>query len=136
VKQIPRNTQGKVEQQTLRQLFSTGSILPEWHQVEASLERWVGEAMITANLAELEGHFPDRPIVPGVTQLSWIALAARRAFQLDSVSGALEALKFSSPLLPGARVRMTLILSAHKVSFEISDDVNTYSSGRMIVGAG
>ncbi len=61
---------------------------------------------IAASHPALPGHFPGRPIVPGVVLLDRIAAAAERGFGRRLV--ALPEVKFRRPLAPGATVRLRL----------------------------
>ena len=95
------------------------------------------EIVVPETLSCLEGHFPGRPIVPGVVQIDWaLALAARW------LGGApwprrIEALKFKTPLLPGQRA--TLVRErderAAELRFEISRGETVFSLGRLVLEA-
>lgn len=54
------------------------------------------------------GHFPGRPIVPGVLLIDWALTALQDAFPDAVPSGPLElgTVKFLQPVLPGAELRI------------------------------
>ena len=55
----------------------------------------------------LAGHFPGRPIVPGVMLLDEVFSRIRRQTTTEG-SILLEAVKFTAPVLPGQPVRVVL----------------------------
>lgn len=67
----------------------------------------------------LAGHFPGRPVVPGVVLLERVA-GAWRAWRGVVVAG-LD-VKFLRPLLPGEHATITLVGDAHRVRFEVTRD--------------
>lgn len=81
------------------------------------------QALVAATHASLPGHFPGRPIVPGVLLLERVLDAAQRWRGTGSRLAGLPAVKFLSPLLPeerfdihleddGARIRFTCTAGA------------------------
>ena len=66
-----------------------------------------GEFMIAHDHPSLPGHFPGRPIVPGVVVLDWVIAA------IEAAHGGIGALrlpqaKFLQPLLPGETARIDI----------------------------
>jgi len=66
---------------------------------------------VPATHPALPGHFPGRPIVPGVVLLDSVIVAARDAFARGAASG-LPRAKFLSPVLPEQEVSAELTLAA------------------------
>lgn len=63
----------------------------------------VARFTVPASHPALPGHFPGRPIVPGVMLLDAVVAAARAAFDLGPATG-LPRAKFLAPVLPGEEV--------------------------------
>jgi 3-hydroxyacyl-[acyl-carrier-protein] dehydratase len=57
------------------------------------------------------GHFPGRPILPGVFQVEMARLAAEWAAGRRFEIRAIEKAKFTRPILPGETVRLALRLA-------------------------
>jgi len=55
---------------------------------------------ITGDHPSLAGHFPGRPVVPGVVLLQEVLETVRRYLPEDSVVTGVPNVKFSSPLSP------------------------------------
>ena len=77
------------------------------------------------------GHFPGRPIVPGVLLLDTAVLALESAAGV--VTQGLAAAKFLSPALPGEALTLDYELDGAALRFEIRCDTRKVVSGRFDV---
>jgi len=78
----------------------------------------------------LPGHFPDRPLVPGVVVLDHVLAA------IESMHGPLGRLrlpqvKFAHPLLPGETARIELDGAAPRWRFRVLRDATLLASGEV-----
>jgi 3-hydroxyacyl-[acyl-carrier-protein] dehydratase len=81
----------------------------------------------------LPGHFPGRPLVPGVVLLDRVVAA------IEATHGALGPLrlpqvKFMQPLLPGEAARVELEGSAPRWRFRILRGDTLLASGEVVAG--
>jgi len=77
-----------------------------------------------------EGHFPGRPILPGVALIAEAMSALERATGTVARDWTLESAKFASPVVPGTRLEMTHREEAPgRVRFEIRAADRTVASG-------
>lgn len=77
-----------------------------WH--ERDRESLTLGLRLPRELAYFEGHFADRPILPGVVQIHWAALLFLREFGVNLVLQRMEVIKFKRLLLPDMEVRLRL----------------------------
>ena len=83
----------------------------------------------------LPGHFPGRPVVPGVVVLERVLEA------IEAVHGPLDALrlpqvKFVQPLLPGERADIAIEAvagDARRWKFRVTRDAVAIASGEVVV---
>lgn len=80
-----------------------------------------------------EGHFPEFAIMPGVVQIGWAAHFGHALFGLGPGVLSMDQIKFKRPILPGARLTLTLKPDAasHKLRYEYRDAEQSYSSGTL-----
>ncbi|MDX3774797.1 hypothetical protein QE250_11775 [Chromatiaceae bacterium AAb-1] len=87
---------------------------------------------IAADIHYFDGHFPDAPILAGVTQLHWAVHYSKQYYpQLTTVS-AVEVLKFQVMIKPDSQ--LTLLLEHPKpdiILFSYLQQGNKVASGRL-----
>ena len=74
------------------------------------------------------GHFPGRPIVPGVLLLDWAQTAIE--VQLSQSVQALAEAKFHSPATPADVLELDFEVGVSAVRFEIRSTTRKIASGR------
>lgn len=83
---------------------------------------WIGTKCVTAGSPYFQGHFPDRPILPGVLQLDSMfqlaVLACRERGQTKlPVLRGLDHVKFRKPITPGHRITTKATISESDEGF-------------------
>lgn len=76
------------------------------------------ELHVCADCPWFEGHFPGRPILPGVVQIGWAAWFAAGWTGCDTPPTRLERVKFRRPIRPGARLVLRLAMKSGKLHYE------------------
>ena len=86
----------------------------------------VGVKCVTFNQPQFTGHFPDRPIMPGVMQIEALA-------QLAGVDG----VKWKRPVVPGDTLVMEVEITNWKAKFGIAKATGrAYVDGNLAVEVG
>lgn len=146
---LPRNSQGKLGHDDIRQVSTRRLTAPVWQAVmaagagtagaDASGERrpLVFEGEVPLDLVHFGGHFARFPLVPGVVEIDWIMGLARRHLDCPPHLVRGDALKFRQFVRPGDRVRATLDWRAdqHKLSFSLESGQGVCASGRLLFAA-
>jgi 3-hydroxymyristoyl/3-hydroxydecanoyl-(acyl carrier protein) dehydratase len=85
---------------------------------------------VAADHPAYAGHFPGRPILPGVVLLDEAILALAGQHGLDAASGQIKAAKFLSPVNPGEPLRLHFTETAAGVfRFEVLAGERIAASG-------
>jgi len=75
----------------------------EWTVVDLAVrdDAITGTVLVPEDLPAFDGHFPGRPILPGVAQLDLVLALAQRALGHRVRLVAVRRMKFSSTVTPG-----------------------------------
>ena len=85
---------------------------------------------IPAGHPALPGHFPGRPIVPGVVLLQCVLDEAERWLGRELAPRSLPQAKFSAPLLPEQDARLELRLTQNELRFSVTRAAQLVAQGR------
>lgn len=98
---------------------------------DATLPSLTCRVRVPYELPVFRGHFPSRPIVPGVVQIGWAVDIARAAGLVSGPFTGISSAKFRRVLQPGMNIGLRLDGQdeSRQLSFE-------YSLGSMVVSGG
>ena len=135
---LPVNAQGKSTEALLGALFAPAAParaarpVPKWRIAEAAHAQ--ASLALAPELLVFDGHFPGKPILPGVAQVDWAIAFARERFALPPRFIRMDTLKFSLPAVPGMHLDLELHwnAAAHTLQFEYRSTAGRHSSGRIV----
>ena len=89
-----------------------------------------------AGLPYFDGHFPGRPILPGIAQIEWAIRFGRELFPLPATVQRLEVLKFQQVIVPDSVLTLTLDFDAARgsLTFAFDSDAGRHAGGRILFG--
>lgn len=90
--------------------------------------------VIPAEHPSLPGHFPGRPLVPGVVLLDRVLEAVEAHVGKELGALRLPQVKFMQPLLPGEAARVELDGEAPRWRFKVWRGDSELASGEVVAG--
>jgi acyl-coenzyme A synthetase/AMP-(fatty) acid ligase len=134
VEALPANAQGKSPEAMLAALFRPLRPALAWRAASGDASTACAEFDLDPALLVFDGHFPGRPILPGVAQVDWAIQWARERFALPARFVRLDTLKFQQPLEPGAHVEIEWRwdAAAGALHFEYRSALGRHSSGKAV----
>lgn len=81
----------------------------------------------------LPGHFPGRPLVPGVVVLEQVLLAITRQCGVPVTALRLPQVKFMAPLLPGQAATIELEGAAPRWRFKVLREAQLLVRGELVM---
>jgi 3-hydroxyacyl-[acyl-carrier-protein] dehydratase len=84
---------------------------------------------VAASHPSLEGHFPGRPIVPGVVLLDCVLAEVQRWQRRSLRVIGLPQVKFIAPLLPEERAQLQLRLDEQELRFTVLRGTDLIAQG-------
>ena len=129
--QLPQNAQSKLNKHYMKSLFQP-MLLPIVLEQQHESEQVSYRLEFSPELECFKGHFPGKPIFPGVGQIGFIQHFARQSWaELEWCNG-FEQLKFQDLIQPYMVLQLKLTRKLHKVSFELCHAEQTLASGRLL----
>jgi hypothetical protein len=137
---FPVNAQGKTTVAELSALLDRGNnrpTQPRKRLLERNSHQAIFELVAPRNLLYFNGHFPGRPILPGVVQIDWVIACGRQCFDLPPLFRGVHALKFQRVIPPETRLRLEIAHDRAKscLSFQITSELGRHATGRILFGA-
>jgi acyl-coenzyme A synthetase/AMP-(fatty) acid ligase len=132
---LPQDAQGKTSERALATLFDPrrpSACLLARTQESASLQ-----LEISADLPYFAGHFPQAPILPGVTQIDWALHFGRELFNLPPEFLRMEVIKFQQVIQPGSSVMLDLAFQPERgcLGFKLTSPAGNHASGKLYFGS-
>lgn len=134
---IPLTSQSKIDKELLEQLLSLAQDrFPHIQGCDFLGNTIELQLKVNKGLIYFNGHFPDQPILPGVTQLSWVEKFGQLFFNIDLPFLRMEAVKFKKIIRPESVIKMKLNWKkdTSKLYFELTSTEDSHSSGCMVYG--
>ncbi|MCL2524626.1 MAG: AMP-binding protein [Betaproteobacteria bacterium] len=130
---MPYNAMGKVTSADIVRLFERQA-LPPFSVANRSAHEMVLTLALRDCMQAFAGHFPQLPVLPGVTQIDWALRLAQRYFPIEGRFSDLRQIKFQRILRPDDEVSLTLRFFPEKkeVRFSYASAHAEYSQGRAL----
>lgn len=135
VRQLPTNSQAKLNKQDIRALFMSQQLplaklvsMQEQQHIHLELEFFPEQLYF-------QGHFPDFPIYPGVAQIAMVDAFAQQYFAVSGCCICMEQIKFMRLIRPYDVLQLVLEHTDNKVIFRLYGELGNVATGRLVYDA-
>ncbi|MBL8482995.1 MAG: AMP-binding protein [Rhodocyclaceae bacterium] len=142
VPELPYDERGKLSQRALEACLQdevqSGVSMPQIRAVRRAGERVELDLQVPHQLAHFAGHFPGRPLLPGVVAVDWAIKLAAAHFDIPLTAFArLQAVKFTHPVRPGDELLLSLEwrTDAKRLDFSYTAGARSHAAGRVLFDA-
>jgi acyl-coenzyme A synthetase/AMP-(fatty) acid ligase len=108
VAELPLGPLGKISRDAAKRLFDDKKTEPDLLALRRNGDDIELDLFNAPDLIQLDGHFPNMPIVPGVAQIDWVVKFAARYLDLPLASAENFQVKFHRLTLPETFVTLAL----------------------------
>ncbi len=143
VDMLPIDSMGKRNRSEIERLFHEADLvagspapaarprMPELRGTAQAENSVTLDLWIPPDLAQLEGHFPEQPIIPGVVQIDWAVKLAAQHLGVTAEPARRFQVKFRRVTLPGALIQLVLRHEPqrHRLVFEYRRGDELLTSG-------
>ncbi len=134
---LPINSQGKLDEQDVKALFtSSGRIVdPIIRKLSLTDNKMIATLFIPPDLDYFKGHFSKAAVVPGVVQIRWADTLSQKHLGIDESYYAMKAIKFNQLMFPCDEVLFECHWDNDKraLHFSFTSENKKYSSGRLLM---
>lgn len=118
-----------------RQSFPIDPVIRQVRERERAVEL---DLSLPDDLFYFQGHFPDQPVLPGVTQIDWAVRFADRHLATQIGAARIFQVKFRSIIRPDTKLTLVLELAedGSRLRFEYRNQENVLSSGAIRLDGG
>lgn len=108
-------------------------LFPEILHKNINENKAILDIFIPKELFYFKGHFPENPILPGITQLHWAVHYAKNCFNISGIITRCPIIKFTDLIQPEMNLTLTLEIFPidSYILYEYKSDEQTYSTGRL-----
>lgn len=101
--------------------------------ISTGQSRYRSDFRIAPDHPAIPGHFPGRPVVPGVLLLDGVIEMATRWLGVPVQVRSLRQAKFIAPLLPGEVASIELAVAGDSLDFAVQRDGTTVAKGCLVI---
>ena len=134
IEEFPKNSQGKINNDTLKLFFmgfdESDIRFPDLRSLNSTNDTLSLKFTVPKNCSFFDGHFKNRPILPGVAQVFWVQFYTEKILGYSTVKG-INKLKFQSIIQPGDECSLCITPKSNTIDFKYEVNEQICSSGSL-----